>query len=146
MIVMETLEKKHKEKKFREGKECPHIYFKIIDSGMLLSGEKGRDIGLGCEDCGLAWDVCLYRGSSKATIRLRQSGAEEYESNKDLLNSFIAYLKAHEYLICFYDAERKKPRAESVKGYYPISYDEDSIEGRLDSFLKEFRKTQSCQV
>ena len=140
MMMTEIQEPKEK----RE--ECPHINYKIIDSGMLLVGEGGRDIGLSCEDCGLVWDIRLYRGSSKATIKLRQSGAEVYDSAPDLLKSFIAYLKAHEYLICFYDADRKMPRDESVRGYYPISYDEDSIEGRLDSFLKEFRKQQSCQV
>ena len=120
--------------------ECSHIDFNIIDSGMLLIGEGGRDIGIGCADCGLEWDVRLFRGSSKSTIKLRQSKAEEYDANKILLKSFISYLKEHEMTICFYDEGRKNPEDTSVKGFYQISYDDDLIDRRLTSFLAELRR------
>ena len=131
------------EPKKEEKEECIHIAAndKIIDSGMSFYRGNRRDLGLGCEDCGLEWDVHLYPGSSKATIRLRQPGTEEYNSDVELLSSFFAYLKRHKMAVCYYDDGRRKRRDDAVKGYYPIALDDDySVKTSIDMFLEEIKR------
>ena len=61
-------------------------------------------------------------------------------TTEDTIKGFLAHLREHKYVICYYDSGRKNPRDESTKGYYPIA--DENAERLAKNFATQLARRQ----